>query len=316
VRLGIRLITGLIAGISLVTFLFARYQVIAEKQALRNDLETRVDALGQSLQQSAEPLLLAGPHLYRRLQIVIDELKSRQHLYGVAIYNAGGKPVMTTPNLDGRQNVTPAVVSAAIAQDKSLPQTLDWDGTPLMIYAVPLHGHGEEGVIGGLAIFADMNYIEAQKSKIWREAVTHVLAQVLLIVLITLLIVRWTVVRPMARTALWLRALRTGKSGPRPPEWRDKDDLFKPLAQEVTHLAKSLHAARASAAEEARLREAGESIWTAERLRVQVQNKLKSSPLFVVSNREPYIHVRRQVLGSGGSSEWPGDRAGADSLRL
>ncbi|HME00596.1 MAG TPA: trehalose-6-phosphate synthase [Terriglobia bacterium] len=290
-RLGVRLITGLIAGISLVTFLFARYQVRAEKQALRNDLETRVDALGQSLQQTAEPLLLTG--LNRRLQIVIDELRSRQHLYGVAIYNAEGKPFLMTPNLDGQLNVTPAVVSAAISQDKSLPQTIDWRGTPLMIYAVPLHGHGEAGVIGGLALFADMNYIEAQQSKIWREAVTHVLAQVLLIVLITLLIVRWTVVRPMARTAQWLRAMRTGNFGPRPPEWRDNDDLFKPLAQEVTHLAKSLDAARASAAEEARLREAGESIWTAERLRVQVQNKLKNSSLLVVSNREPYMHVRR-----------------------
>ena len=290
-RLGVRLITGLIAGISLVTFFFARYQVRTEKQALRNDLETRVDALGQSLQQSAEPLLLA--RLNRRLQIVIDELRTRQHLYGIAIYNAEGKPLLMTPNLDGHLNGAPAVVSAAIAQDKSLPQTLDWDGTPLMIYAVPLHGHGEASVVGGLAIFADTNYIEAQKSKIWREAVTHVLTQVLLIVLITLLIVRWTVVRPMARTAQWLRALRTGKSGPRPPEWRDNDDLFKPLAQEVTHLARSLDAARASAAEEARLREAGESIWTAERLRIQVQNKLKDSALFVVSNREPYIHIRR-----------------------
>jgi trehalose 6-phosphate synthase len=290
-RLGVRLITGLIAGISLVTFLFARYQVGAEKQSLRNDLETRVDALGQGLQPSAESLLLA--HLNRRLQIVIDELRSRQHLYGVAIYSAEGKSLLMTPNLDGHVNVAPAVVSAAIAHDKSLSQTLDWDSTPLMIYAAPLHGHGEEGVIGGLAIFADMKYIEAQKSKIWREAVTHVLAQVLLIVLITLLIVRWTITRPMARAALWLRELRTGKSGSRPLEWRDNDDLFKPLAQEVTHLAKSLGAARASAAEEARLREAGDSIWTAERLRVQVQNKLKSSSLFVVSNREPYIHVRR-----------------------
>jgi len=289
-RLGIRLIAGLIAGISLVTFLFARYQVTAEKQALRNDLLTRADAIGQSLQQSAEPLLLA--HLNRRLQIAIDELRTRQHLYGVAIFNAEGKPLLTTPNLDGHLNATPSVVSDAIARDKDLPETLRWDGTPIMIYALPLHGHGEQGIIGGLAIFEDMQYIDAQKSKIWREAVTHVLLQVLLIVAITLLIVRWTLVRPMARTTLWLRALRTGKSGPRPSELRD-NDLFKPLAQEVTHLAKSLHAARASAAEEARLRDAGESLWTAERLRVQVQNKLKASSLFVVSNREPYMHVRR-----------------------
>jgi trehalose 6-phosphate synthase len=33
------------------------------------------------------------------------------------------------------------------------------------------------------------------------------------------------------------------------------------------------------------------SQWTAERLRVSVRNKLQNKPLFVVSNREPYMHV-------------------------
>jgi trehalose 6-phosphate synthase len=75
------------------------------------------------------------------------------------------------------------------------------------------------------------------------------------------------------------------------PSLSDKD-IFRPLTQEVTRFVKSLEAARAAAEEEARLREAAESLWTAERLRVHVQNRLQGSPLFVVSNREPYMHVR------------------------
>ena len=55
-------------------------------------------------------------------------------------------------------------------------------------------------------------------------------------------------------------------------------------------MARSLAEARAAAAEEARLRETGESMWTEERLRVMVQSKILG-PLFVVSNREPYMHV-------------------------
>jgi trehalose 6-phosphate synthase len=70
-------------------------------------------------------------------------------------------------------------------------------------------------------------------------------------------------------------------------------DLFKPLAQEVTHLAKSLEAARAAAEKEARLREKAESLWTPERLRIHVRSKLGDRPLFVVSNREPYMHTYR-----------------------
>ena len=56
-------------------------------------------------------------------------------------------------------------------------------------------------------------------------------------------------------------------------------------------MARSLTEARAAAEEEARLRETGESLWTPERLRVSIQTKNLQSSLFVVSNREPYMHV-------------------------
>jgi trehalose 6-phosphate synthase len=109
--------------------------------------------------------------------------------------------------------------------------------------------------------------------------------------LITLLIIRWSVEGPVAKTVQWMRELRMGGAQQR-AGLPDKD-IFTPLTQEVAHFVKSLEAARAAAEEEARLREAAESLWTAERLRVHVQNRLQGSPLFVVSNREPYMHVRR-----------------------
>ena len=46
----------------------------------------------------------------------------------------------------------------------------------------------------------------------------------------------------------------------------------------------------------ARLRESGESIWTADRLAVNLSTRLEDGRLFVVSNREPYMHVRRGKL--------------------
>jgi trehalose 6-phosphate synthase len=58
-------------------------------------------------------------------------------------------------------------------------------------------------------------------------------------------------------------------------------------------MADSLIAARASAATEARLRDAGEHQWTAERLAVHMRDRSGSSRIFVVSNREPYSHVRQ-----------------------
>src|SRR5919109_27470 len=39
------------------------------------------------------------------------------------------------------------------------------------------------------------------------------------------------------------------------------------------------------------LRDSNASLWTAERLRVSLRDRLQDQPLFVVSNREPYMHV-------------------------
>jgi trehalose 6-phosphate synthase len=51
--------------------------------------------------------------------------------------------------------------------------------------------------------------------------------------------------------------------------------------------------ARAAAEIEARLRNTNESLWTAQRLADHVRTKLNGSGLYVVSNREPYIHNRQ-----------------------
>jgi trehalose 6-phosphate synthase len=69
-------------------------------------------------------------------------------------------------------------------------------------------------------------------------------------------------------------------------------DLFRPLAREVVTLTESLSQARNAAENEARLRDASQSMWTADRLAVQVQTRLEGGRLFVVSNREPYAHQR------------------------
>ena len=130
----------------------------------------------------------------------------------------------------------------------------------------------------------------AFRSDLWTAALWRMGVRVVAIVGFTLLILRWTLSGSITRSAQWLRDLRLGNPGPVLPA---ASGLFKPLVSEVTQLVRSLETARAAAAEEAKLRDAAESHWTAERLRVYVRSKLLARPLFVVSNREPYMHVRR-----------------------
>jgi alpha,alpha-trehalose-phosphate synthase [UDP-forming] len=285
--LSIRLIVSLIVGITLVSLSSSYYEVLGEKRGLRRDLERRAEVLGESLAGNVERDLEKDS--VQDLQRIVQHFGNREHLSGLAIYGRQGDLLAVTPELASRLATVSSVMSQALSENHGAGSFKRVGDASLHIYALPLHQDDE--VIGGLAIVHDAGYIRAESLHIWRETFLRVLAHVFLIVLITLLIVRWSIAGPIARTAQWMRALRTGRISSR-QNARDLD-LFHPLLREVAAFAESLKQARSAAKTEARLREAGESLWTADRLAVHVRTRLDNGRLFVVSNREPYIHMRR-----------------------
>lgn len=290
-KLSIRLILSLVVGITLVTFFIARNQVRSEKRSLRADLEKRAEIFAQSLQEIVEPTLEKGSR--EQLRHIVDRFGNRERLAGVAIYNAQGEMLAESSTLEAKFAPPPVPIQQIKNEETGLSEFLQLNGEPVHAYYLSLHGRSTNEFDGVLAIFHDASYIEAQSERIWRDTLWHVIVQVLLVVLVTVLIIRWTVVLPISRTAQWMKDLRVGRIGRiESPPPLPKEDFLGPFSQEVVNLAKSLSEARATAAEEARLRETGVSMWTAERLRVSVQQKLMG-PLFVVSNREPYMHVGR-----------------------
>ena len=160
----------------------------------------------------------------------------------------------------------------------------------MYIFALPLQRDDEPA--GTLALFHDTSYIDTQVSHTLRDELLNALIQTLLISLLAMVLVRWTFTAPLARTAKWLHSLRAGQT--HAPPAAPQGEIFDQLHQEVKHLAHDLKEARASAEEEARLRESNASIWTAERLRVSLRSKLPEESLYVVSNREPYLNVYRE----------------------
>jgi alpha,alpha-trehalose-phosphate synthase [UDP-forming] len=285
VRLSLRLILFLVVGISLVTFVISRNQVRSEKYGLRVDLQRRAEVLAESLQEIVEPALQRSSQ--PQLRRIVERYANKQQLAGVVIYDERGRVLAESSTLATRVNPPPVPLEQMKTSAQGLGKFITLGGTPMHVYYMPLEKDGN--FAGVLAIFHDASYIEAQSDMIWRDTVWHVVAQVLLIVLITVLIIRWTVLLPISRTAKWMKDLRVGRAGPRP---NLPDDFLAPFSEEVVNMAKSLAEARATAEEEARLRETGESMWTAERLRVSIQSRPFGS-LFVVSNREPYMNVQR-----------------------
>ena len=293
-RTTLKIILPLIVSVAAVSLLFAAYQVRTERRNLRNDLARRAEILGESLQENVEPLL--GRSQEKGLQRLVERFGQREHLKGVAVYDSAGAALAITPGLAPIFKARPTVAVRAANENKGVGEFLrgeqintshQEEAVPIHIYALPLNRNGE--MAGTLAVFHDTSYIDAQVSRTLRDALLTALIQTLLITGLALILVRWTFTGPLTRTAKWLRTLRTGQPNTHPA--LSNGEILDQINHEVKHLARDLNTARASAEEEARLRDSNASLWTAERLRVSLRNKLQEKPLFVVSNREPYMHV-------------------------
>ncbi len=289
--LSVRLIVSLILGVTLVSLLSSYNEVRSEKRGLRQEQERRAVVLGESLAANVEPYVVKPST--RDLLKIVDRFSHREHLIGVGIYNEKGEPLAVSAGLPRSLSARPPAVAQAIVSNNPQSQFVHQDGASLHIYSLPLHGKDRTDVDGALVIVHDAHYIDVQVRHIWRVSFLRVLIQVLIIALFTLLIVRWSLTGPIARAAQWMRALRTGRVGASSRAALPDIDLLKPLAKEMVTFAESLHAARSAAEKEAELREAAESIWTADRLSVHIRSKLNGSRLFVVSNREPYSHIHQ-----------------------
>jgi alpha,alpha-trehalose-phosphate synthase [UDP-forming] len=291
-RTTLKIVLPLIISVVVVSLLFAVYQVRTEKRVERNELSHRAEVLAESLQENVEPLF-DRPLPDKGLQRLVDRFGQREHLKGIAVYNANGALLAMTPGLQQQLFQTrPPTATRAALRDAGLGEFLPVGDAPMQLYAVPLHRNGQ--AVGTLVLAHDASYIDTQVAHTLRSSLLTALVQTLFISGLALILVRWTLTGPLTRTAKWLRGLRTGQAGTlTPPPALPQGELFDQIHREVTHLARDLNAARATAEEEARLRESNVSLWTAERLRVSLASKLQNKPLFVVSNREPYMHERK-----------------------
>jgi len=284
-RTTLKLVLPLVVSVVTVSLLYAGYQVRTEKRNLRNDLVRRSSVLAESLQEGVEPLLDRASG--KNLQRLVERFGEREHLKGIAVYDDSGAALAITPGLARRFHESPEAATRAARVDSEVSDFIEAEGVPMHISALPLHRNGQ--TVGALAVFYDASYIGTRNSYAMRDALLNALFQTLLITLLALVLVRWTLTGPLARTAKWLRTLRAG--APHDPGALPEGEIFDQIHKEVAHLAQDLNRARATAETEARLRDSQSSLWTAERLRVSLQNKLHDKPLFVVSNREPYMHV-------------------------
>jgi trehalose-6-phosphate synthase len=285
--LSLRLIVALIVGVTLVSLSSSWYQVQAEKDELRRDLERKAETFGESLAANAESYLQSGDK--PGLEQMVQRFSNRDHLLGIGVYGLDFSRLIATNNLSAILPGIPPSLKQALSGNRLESTYMRSRFRRLYVLAAPLYA-ADKSIAGGIVIVYDTGYIRAEIFRVWSRVFIHIAGQVLVIIAITLLIVRWSLSGPLVRASQWMKTLRTGRYATQPTP-KDLDFLL-PLAREMAPLAESVRQARAAAEIEAKLRNTYESIWTAQRLADHVRTKLDGSNLFVVSNREPYIHNR------------------------
>ena len=298
--IGLRLIVALVVGITLVSTVSSWYEVRQEKQSLYAELERKAETLADGLTNTAELMLLTGDR--QAVEGLSRQFSHRGQLLGMTVLNAAGQPLSLPQAIAPLLRRMPPEALAALHTQRPEKFYTRIRLRRVFVLVVPLSQVNRQPV-GALVLVYDTGYIRTATLRVWALALVHFGVQVLLIAVITLGILRWMLLRPIARAAEWLRLTRMGNSTAASPPV--ELDFLAPLTSQVTPLIESMQEARAAAAAEARLRNARAQIWTAQRLADHVRTKLAGSRLYVVSNREPYIHnhtpqgVRVQVPASG-----------------
>ena len=283
-RFLIRLLGALWLATLVVSAAFAWSEVTQERRRLVEDLQRRAVLAADAVREASERLVARGARTgYER---VFSRFSRPDR--AIAIYDAFGSVIDATPSVKPLLGPITPLVTDAIQRNAPARSFFTVGGRRTLVYAVPLQQ--DERVIGAAVVLLDAQFLELSEWNLWRRTAVRLGVLMLLLTGITWLVVRWSVTRPMARIAEWTRQLKSGQPLAPPPN--ADESLFGSLATEVTGLARTLARARLSAAEEARLRLSGDSLWTEERLKQFVEIRFGERPIFIVSNREPVSHVR------------------------
>lgn len=301
-KITLRLVVSLVLMVAVVAVAFSFYQVREEKIRLRSELERRTIVLAESLQESVTPLVASDSP--EKLDHLVQRFGNRERFQGIAVHNARGRLLSATADLERQNPEIAPLVLHVLAERRPTGRYVRVGDRRIYLSALPLVS-GEE-TIGVLTLFHNASYIDVRLEEIWRRNLISFLVLSVLVVSITLIVVRWSITGPIAQLAGWMRDLRTGKTRFAKPAVLPKmDAALDTLISEASRMAKSLAIARAKAEKASSQPPRAESPWTADRLRDHMRAELVGKKLYLVSNREPYLHEKdgpgiRCVVPAGG----------------
>ena len=270
-RLSLRFVLPLLIALGLLAYAVTP---LIEKLTVRwfeRDLELRANLIANTINEPLSELLRAGDT--SRVQKFFVRIAQDERIFAIAYCASPAEAPLATESLPG--GVQCAQLEALA---DSANQYLPGSTGQLLILARPLAT--EAAPSGKLILIHDVSFMSRRGAETRRYLFYFFVALGLVVSLITVVIAQLS-------WRGWMHGLRTmarGEGLMRPSQGFDSPELL-PIANDLRALVREIQA-------EHRSRDEEQVAWTPDTLRDILHRELANQDVIVVSNREPYIHVR------------------------
>ena len=273
--------------------IFGVFQVRFEEEKLTDDLMRKAKHIAESIELSAKGVLLNND--IRNANYLVDKFETREKLQGCVIYDKDGKIIAITKRFSDWKDKEKPYINDLLTNKTPRGELENFRESTVYSYILPILS--DEGQILGLVeVIYDTSYVFTRLTTLWRRISSTLIVLVVLILIVSVFLHHQVFGLPIQRLTEWFKGFQKGEIDAAHPI-KEKGDLGK-LASEVEQVALSLRVARRTISDEAQARLQKEEIWTEAKLRDLVRAKLGENALFLVSNREPYMHVIDEATGS------------------
>jgi len=240
------------------------------------DLDARGALIAQTAQEPLSELMRDPRGAKQRVQRYFERIMQGERIFAIGLCDRGARLAFASPNFPQ------AVQCPGGEPHEARSWVLRLKDGPLHVSANPVSG--DAGPLGQLVIVHDMSFIE-RRSADTKKYVLWLFAGIAAVVaLITMVIaeISWR------GWVAGMKALLSGETLLRSPlGLAGTAPELRPIARDLQALVRDLEAERAG-------RDESQTSWGPEALRRILRQDLKGDEVLIVSNREPYVHVRRK----------------------
>jgi len=273
VRLSLRFLIPLMLALAAFAYIAVPLADTLMLRWFMRDLDTRSNLIAATAQEPLAELIQSGSSA--RIGSYFNRLLQDERLFAVGLCLDGEARPVATRNFPDTLRCS----NLGMAADGKVPLLHTPRGGVLHVSVRPVEVEGREK--GRLVLVHDMTFVERRGEETRRYLFVFFVALGAIVALITVVIAQLS----WRGWVQGLRSLLRGEGIVRPASGVAASPELRPIARDVRALIRELE-------RQYQPRDPSQTAWTQESLRAILRGDLHGQDVIVVSNREPYIHVR------------------------